>query len=97
MASTLDTSIVEWTINAKLEHHLDYLEHRFKEIDVHYAGNLVHVEKKSSLQKHCDLMQKMKSATRKKLMAEHERSIVVLNELKAKVGAGRKVFHDEKN
>ena len=29
-------------------------------------------------------------------MAEHERSIAVLNELKGKVGAGRKVFHNEK-
>ena len=38
----------------------------------------------------------MKSVTQKKLMAEHERSVAVLNELKVKVGAGSKAFYDEK-
>ena len=45
MTKILDASIVEWITNAKLEYHLDCLEHRFNKIDVHYASDLAHVEK----------------------------------------------------
>ena len=96
MTKILDASIVEWITNAKLEHHLDYLEHRFNEIDVHYASDLAHVEKEEFISEILQPHAKMKSVTRKKLMAEHERSVAVLNELKTKVGAGGKAFHDEK-
>jgi len=97
MTNILDTSIFEWITNAKLEHHLDYLEHRFKEIDVYYASDLAHVEKEEFASEMLRPHAKMKSVTRKKLMAEHERSVAVLNELKTKVGAGSKTFYDEKH
>ena len=97
MSNFLDASIVEWITNAKLEHHLDYLEHRFNEIDAHYASDLAHVEKEEFISEILQPHAKMKSVTQKKLMAEHERSAAVLNELKTKVDAGGKAFCNEKN